>query len=130
MFLDPQLFPLAKAVHMITVTLTIAGFILRSVWMLRNSPLLNARATKIFHHVNDTALLFSALWTAAIMGQYPFVNAWLTAKVAGLIVYILVGAVALTYGRTSKISIAALVLALLIFAYVVGVAVTKNPLLF
>jgi uncharacterized membrane protein SirB2 len=130
MLLDPQFFTLAKAVHMITVTLTIAGFIVRSTWMLRNSPLLNARATKIFPHVNDTLLLLSALWTAAILGQYPFVDAWLTAKVAGLIVYILAGAVALTYGRTRKTRIAALALALLSFAYVVGVAVTKNPLLF
>ena len=64
------------------------------------------------------------------MGQYPFVNAWLTAKTAGLIVYILAGAVALTYGRSKRTRIKALVLALLSFAYVVGVAVTKNPLLF
>ena len=130
MLLDPQFFTLAKAIHMITVTLTIAGFVVRSIWMLQASPLLHTRATKIFPHVNDTVLLSSALWTAAILGQYPFVDAWLTAKVAGLIVYILAGAVALTYGRTRKIRIAALVLALLSFAYVVGVAVTKKPLLF
>ena len=130
MLLDPQFFTLAKAIHMITVTLTIAGFVVRSIWMLQASALLHTRATKIFPHVNDTVLLSSALWTAAILGQYPFVDAWLTAKVAGLIVYILAGAVALTYGRTRKIRIAALVLALLSFAYVVGVAVTKKPLLF
>ena len=35
MLLDPQFFTLAKAIHMITVTLTIAGFVVRSIWMLQ-----------------------------------------------------------------------------------------------
>jgi uncharacterized membrane protein SirB2 len=130
MFSDPQLFGIAKSIHLLTVALTILGFLIRGLWMIQGSPLLETRAVRTFPHVNDTLLLASALWTAALIGQYPFANAWLTAKVVGLIAYILLGAVALTYGPTRRIRILAFAGALLCFAYVVAVATTKNPLLF
>jgi len=124
-----QLFSILKFIHMTTVTLTIIGFVIRGIWMMRESPLLNTRAVRTFPHVNDTLLLISAIAAAALLGQYPFVNAWLTAKVLGLIAYILLGAVALTYGPTRGIRISAYVGAILSFTYVVHVAFTKNPLI-
>ena len=114
---------------MATVLLTIISFVVRGIWMITGSPLLNTHAARTFPHVNDTLLLVSAISTAAVLGQYPFVNAWLTAKVLGLIAYILLGAVALTYGPTRKIRITAYIGALLSFTYVVYVAFTKNYLL-
>ncbi len=98
--------------------------------MIQASPLLEMRAVRTFPHVNDTLLLISALWTAAMVGQYPFINGWLTAKVIGAIAYILLGAVALTYGPTRQIRVLAFIGSLLCFTYVVTVAITKNPLLF
>lgn len=127
--MDPQLFPTAKAVHLLTVAVTITGFIVRGVWMIRNSPLLMSKPARILPHINDTVLLLSAIWTGALSGQYPFVDGWLTAKIIGLLSYIVLGAIALTYGKTKRIRMIAFVGALLSFAYVVSVAVTKNPLL-
>jgi uncharacterized membrane protein SirB2 len=63
-------------------------------------------------------------------GQYPFVYGWLTAKLFGLLAYIVLGAMALRRGRTREIRIRAFVLALLAYAYIVGVALTRNPLVF
>ena len=123
------MFMLAKSIHMITVTITITGFILRGYWMLKDSPLLHAPLTRTLPHVNDTVLLLSALWAGSLLGQYPFVNGWLTAKVAGLLGYIVLGAIALTYGRTKRTQTLAFIGALLCFAYVVTVAATKNPLI-
>jgi uncharacterized membrane protein SirB2 len=125
-----SLFVIMKSIHMITLTITVTGFILRSIWMLRDSPLLQARLVKTLPHVNDTILFVSAVWTAALLGQYPFVDAWLTAKVFGALAYIILGAIALTYGKTRQIRSMAFVGALLCFAYVVAVAITKNPLIF
>ena len=125
-----QLFPIFKFIHKTTVVLTIVGFTVRGIWMMRGSPLLNTRGARTFPHVNDTLLLISAISAAAILGQYPFVNDWLTAKVLGLLSYILLGAIALTYGRTRKIRISAYIGAILSFTYVVHVAYTKNPLIF
>jgi uncharacterized membrane protein SirB2 len=130
MFSNPYLFIVIKSIHLLTVTLTITGFIVRGIWMMQGSPLLEMRAVRTFPHVNDTLLLASALWTAAMVGQYPFVNGWLTAKVIGAIAYILLGAVALTYGPTRQIRVLAFIGSLLCFAYVATVAITKNPLLF
>lgn len=130
MLTDPQLYGLAKSIHIATVVITITGFVLRSYWMLGNSPLLHTRTAKIVPHINDTLLLVAALWTAAISGQYPFVDDWLTAKILGALAYIVLGSVALHYGRTRGIRIGALTGALICFAYVVRVAITKNPLPF
>jgi uncharacterized membrane protein SirB2 len=124
-----QLFPIFKFIHQTTVILTISSFTIRGIWMMRGSPLLNTRAARTFPHVNDTVLLVSAISAAATLGQYPFVNDWLTAKVLGLLAYILLGAVALTYGPTRNIRIIAYFAAILSFTYVVHVAFTKNPLI-
>jgi uncharacterized membrane protein SirB2 len=130
MLSNQYLFLVIKSIHLLTVALTITGFIIRGIWMIQGSPLLEMRAVRTFPHVNDTLLLISALWTAAMVGQYPFVNGWLTAKVIGAVAYILLGAVALTYGPTRQIRVLAFIGSLLCFAYVVTVAITKNPLLF
>jgi len=126
--LTADAFILAKGIHLTTLTIAITGFILRGIWMVMDSPLLHARVVKIVPHVNDTILLISAVWTGAIINQYPFVNTWLTVKILGAIAYILFGAVALTYGKTKQIRISCFIMALLSFAYVGGVATTKNPL--
>ena len=125
---DDLLFNIAKGIHLLAITLTITGFVLRGTWMLSESPLLQAKPTRILPHVNDTVLLLSALWAASLLGQYPFVDTWLTAKLFGLLAYIVLGAAALNYGPTRKIRAVAFAAALLSFAYVVTVALTKNPL--
>ncbi len=125
---DYLLFNLAKGIHLTTIAITIIGFITRGIWMVSDSPLRNTRLARTLPHVNDTVLLISAIWTAALIGQYPFVDGWLTAKMLGLVAYILLGAVALTYGPTKTMRISAFVAALMCFAYVVFVALTKNPL--
>jgi len=125
---DIALFNIVKSVHMITITVTIIGFILRGIWMIKESPLLKAKLVKILPHANDTILLISAIWAGALIGQYPFVNGWLTAKILGAIAYIILGAVALTYGRTRQIRIYAFIGALICFAYVILVAAKRNPL--
>ncbi len=116
------------AVHVSCVVLTIAGFGLRGIWMIRNSPLLGARWVRVVPHVVDTVLLAAGIALAIHIRQYPFVNAWLTAKTLGLIVYIGLGAVALRHGRTRRVRIAAWIGALFAAGYIVAVAVTRNPL--
>ena len=116
------------AVHVSCVVLTIAGFVLRGIWMIRNSPLLGARWVRVVPHVVDTVLLAAGIALAIHIRQYPFVNAWLTAKTLGLIVYIGLGAVALRHGRTRRVRIAAWIGALFAAGYIVTVAVTRNPL--
>ena len=75
----------------------------------------------------DTVLLASALWLAWQLGAQG-TRGWLAAKLAGLAVYIALGAIALKRGRTRATRTAAFVAALATFGYIVSVAVTKSPL--
>lgn len=117
-----------KHLHVACVVFSGLGFALRGGWMLLGSPLLRAPATRIAPHVIDTLLLGSALLLAWQSGQYPFAQGWLTAKFFGLLAYIACGTVALKRGRTPRIRATFLVLALLAYAYIVAVALTRNPL--
>ena len=118
-----------KHLHVTCVVLSGLGFALRGLWMLNDSPLLRARLTRVVPHVVDTLLLGSALVMAWQSGQYPFAQGWLTAKFFGLLAYILCGTMALKRARTKGRRVVFLVLALLAYAYIVGVALARNPLL-
>jgi len=118
-----------KHLHVACVVLSGLGFALRGWWMLNDSPLLKARLTRVVPHVVDTLLLGSALLMAWQSSQYPFAQGWLTAKFFGLLAYILCGTMALKRARTRGRRVVFLVLALLAYAYIVGVALTRNPLL-
>lgn len=122
-----MLYVIAKHVHVTAVALSFAGFFWRGLLMLTDSPLLRTRTVRVLPHVIDTILLLSAIVLAVTIRQYPFVHAWLTAKVLALIAYIVVGAFALRYGRTRGARAAAWIVALAIFAYIVGVARTRDP---
>ena len=117
-----------KWVHIACAILSISGFALRGTLMLLDSPLLAARFVRIAPHVVDTMLLASALWLAALIGQYPFAQGWLTAKVLALIAYIVLGTVALKRARSKAVRAAAFALALGTAAYIVSVALTRDPL--
>ena len=119
---------LLKYVHVGCVIASGGGLVLRGFWMLLDSPRLNQRWVKIFPHVVDTGLLGSAIALATISGQYPLAQSWLSAKVIGLVAYILCGTMALKRGRTKSIRGVFFVVALLVFAYIVSVALHRSPL--
>ncbi|MFH1658413.1 MAG: SirB2 family protein [Pseudomonadota bacterium] len=118
-----------KYVHVTCVVLSGLGFCLRGWWMLRESPLCHHRLTRTLPHIVDTLLLGSALAMAWMSGQYPFVHGWLTAKLFGLLAYILLGMMALKRGRTREIRARYFGLAVLAYVYIVSVALTRSPLL-
>jgi uncharacterized membrane protein SirB2 len=119
---------LLKLIHVSTVAITLPLFVLRGTWMMADSPRLQTRWVKILPHVNDSILLASGIGLAVLLGQYPFVNGWLTAKLLALLAYIAVGTIALKRGKTKPIRITAFLLALAVFAYLLAVAITHQVL--
>lgn len=115
-----------KHLHVTCVVLSAAGFLLRGLWMFTGSPLLQRRLTRVLPHVIDSLLLLSAIGLATMIGQYPFAAGWVTAKVFGLIAYILLGTVAIKRGRTPTVRAAAFVGALVVYAWIVSIAISKN----
>src|SRR5688572_5497389 len=118
-----------KNIHVTCVVLSYLFFFVRGVWMMRESSLLARPWVKIAPHAIDTVLLVSAIATAVMIRQYPFSAPWLTAKLAGLIVYIALGMVALKRGETKRTRIVAWIAAQLVFFYIVAVALTKRTFL-
>ncbi|MCP4301327.1 MAG: SirB2 family protein [Gammaproteobacteria bacterium] len=118
---------LIKNLHTLAAMVTITGFILRGYWMMTGSSKLRHRITRIAPHVVDTVFLLSGIAMLAMLSLNPLSQSWLLAKFAGLIIYILLGAVAVRRGLTLQIRTVAFVAALSVFAYIVGVALSKSP---
>lgn len=121
-------YPTLKALHVVCVATSYALFLLRGLWMMFRPEWLQRRWVRILPHVVDTVLLGSAVAIALMIRQYPFVAGWLTAKLLALLLYIVLGSVALKRGRTRGQRIAAWFAAQVVFFYIVAVALTRNPL--
>ncbi|TAL65258.1 MAG: regulator SirB [Burkholderiaceae bacterium] len=116
-----------KSLHVGCVALSISLFTLRAALQWQNVAWRRWRVLRIAPHVVDTVLLGSALWLCWIIGQYPFVQGWLTAKVLALAAYILLGRMALGRTAANGKRLAAFVAALCCVGYIVGVALTHSP---
>ena len=114
--------------HIGFAILSVSLFTLRGCLMLAQSPHVNSAWLRYPSYLIDTLLLTFALMLMSVIRQYPFGNGWLTMKVALLVVYVVLGSIALKRGRTRRIRIAALVAALLTVGFLVTVARAHHPL--
>jgi uncharacterized membrane protein SirB2 len=122
-------FTLVKTIHVCAAAMSYALFFLRGVWMMTDSGMLARRWVRIVPHFNDTVLLAAGIWMAILSRQYPGTHAWLSAKLAALVLYILLGMLALRPGHDKRVRIAAWCAAQAVFAYIVAVALTHDPLM-
>ena len=115
-----------KLIHVTTALISIIGFILRGIWMMQGSEMLKRKWVKITPHVNDTVLLLTAVSLAVMASYSPLTQPWLAAKIVGLFVYIGLGLNAFRFGKTRQVKIISWIAAMIVFAYIVLVAVTKS----
>ncbi|MFT6309556.1 MAG: putative membrane protein SirB2 [Halioglobus sp.] len=111
--------------HIGAVVISGTFFLVRGIWMLQGSDLLTTKPVKVLPHIIDTILLLSAATLAYTLSTYPFADAWLTAKLLALVLYIGFGVLTLR-GKTKAIRSAAFIAALLTFGYIVGVTLTRS----
>ncbi len=115
---------------MSSVFISISLFLIRCFWVFRDSSIdkirMDKKWVKVLPHVNDTILLITATILALSIQQYPFVDAWLTAKFTALFFYIVFGMFALKRAKEMKNKVLFFILALITFSYIVGVALTRN----
>lgn len=117
-----------KHLHMSLVTLSGVLFLLRGILMLKSSKALQMKTLKIAPHIIDTGLLITGVSLAVILGLKPSETPWIMAKLIALVVYIGLGTIAIKRGKTLAIRATAFVAALITFAYIIAVAITKNPI--
>ncbi len=116
-----------KLIHVSAAFISIFGFIARGILMILESAYLNQKWVKIVPHIVDTILLVTAIMLTVSINQYPLTDGWLTAKVVALLAYIVLGVIALKRGTTKQTRVFAFAAALLVFAYIVLVAVKRSP---
>lgn len=116
-----------RLIHIVAVILSGSLFALRGLMMLLHSRHVNHPILRYLSYAIDTTLLIAALLLVTMLQQYPFVQAWLTMKVLLLMLYIVLGSLALKRGRTRAIQIACYFAALLVFLFIISVACTHSP---
>jgi uncharacterized membrane protein SirB2 len=122
-----------KVLHISAVTVSFCGFVTRGVGVLQGAPWVKHRATRRVADLVDTVLLLSGVGMLVVMHAWPWEPPWLRAKIVGLVVYVALGIVALratrpgSRPRPMRIRLVCWVGALLVFGYIVSVALVKSP---
>jgi uncharacterized membrane protein SirB2 len=117
-----------KLIHQGAVALSISGFIARGAASLMDATWVRGRAARTLPHLVDTVLLASAIGLAWMLRLNPLDTPWLATKIIGLLAYIGLGMVALKPGRPRSVRSLAWLAALLCFAQIVAIAISKQPL--
>lgn len=117
---------LLRLAHQSAVVLSISGFVVRGVASLAGAAWLRSRLARTLPHVVDTVLLASAIGLAWTLRLNPFTTPWLLGKIILLLAYIGFGVVALRPAVPKHWRAAAFVAALLCFAQIVAIAITKH----
>lgn len=121
------------SVHLISIALSVGLLTLRFWLRYQKHPQAFARWTRIVPPVVDTLLLLSGIALMAKAHIQPFSGQaqWLTEKLFGVIIYIVLGFIALDYRRmhSQQARIIAFPLALVVLYIIIKLATTKVPLL-
>ena len=123
-----EFYPQIRAVHIGAVIASGALFTLRGAGVLSGARWPLAAPLRYLSYSIDTVLLTAALMLIAVLPAALFANHWLTVKLTLLVIYIVLGSLALKRGRTARIRAVCYVAALALFAAVVGIARTHQPL--
>ncbi|EAN1702912.1 SirB family protein [Salmonella enterica] len=119
--------------HLICVALSVSLFVARYWWRYCGHALAAARWTRIVPPVIDTLLLLSGIGLIVKTHILPFTESgsWLTKKLFGVIIYIVLGFIALDYrqARSQQARFIAFPLALVVLYIIIKLATTKIPLL-
>ncbi len=113
-----------KHIHMTAALASGAFFLLRGLWMMQESSLFNARLVRVLPHVIDTILLVSALVLVGMMGKFPV---FVLVKVVALFVYIALGMMAFRFLKSWGGRVFMFFSALVVYAFIVSVAISKHP---
>lgn len=122
-----MLWPWLKQLHIALALITACGFVLRGCWMLADSRRLHTRWARVLPHVIDTLLLASGVAMAIGFAISPLAQPWLGVKLLAVVLYVVLGSIALKRGRTRARRMAALILSLAVLGYIFGVALSHDP---
>ncbi|MGH8279317.1 MAG: SirB2 family protein [Gammaproteobacteria bacterium] len=116
-----------RMAHMIFAGGSIALFLLRGTFTVLATRPLNARLWKVLPHLVDSLLLAMGIWLAVMLRLNPFHVTWLGVKILCVIGYIVLGVLAFRLKRPRWLRLGVFVAAILLFAFIVSIAVFQDP---
>lgn len=123
-----EFYPQIRLVHICAVLASGGLFLIRGLALNLGASWVMAPPLRYASYTIDTVLLTAALMLATILHQYPFVHAWLTVKVGLLVVYIVLGSLALKRAPSSRARWLSYLAALGVFASMLSIARAHHPL--
>ena len=121
-------YPWIKQAHIGLVAASGALFALRALSLLAGARWPMRPAARVSSVAVDTLLLVAGAVLWALLRLDPLRDQWLGAKLALLVVYVLLGTWALKRARSSAQRVLSFAAALIVFATMVSVAVMRRPL--
>lgn len=123
-----EFYPHIKAVHVATVIASGLLFALRGLLVQVGRPRLALAApVRYLSYAIDTTLLTAALMLLTILPGALFANGWLAAKIGLLVVYVVLGTLALKRGKSAGMRRACYAAGLAVFAFIYTIARTHHP---
>jgi uncharacterized membrane protein SirB2 len=123
-----EFYPQIRLIHIVAVLASGGLFLIRGVAANLGARWAMAAPLRYLSYTIDTVLLTAALMLATILHMYPFVHGWLTVKVVLLVVYIVLGSLALKRAKTPAMRWGSYIAALLVYAFIISVARAHHPL--
>lgn len=117
-----------KALHIYTVLLSGGVFAFRGLLMLGKTGLSNYAPLKYFSYINDSILLLAGVLLMLMTHQYPITHHWLSVKLSLVVVYILIGILALRTGSSYWRRAGFFLLAVFIYLFIISIARSHHPL--
>ncbi|TCS96097.1 putative membrane protein SirB2 [Tepidimonas ignava] len=113
--------------HLAAVTTSLSFFTVRWVAALLGRPWVWARTTRAAAVLADSVLLMAGVGLMLTRGWWPTVPVWLWFKWCLLVLYIMLGHLALRTTVPARTRVLAGVVALVVAAHIVGAAVAHHP---
>lgn len=116
-----------RDLHIASVALSGLLFLLRGILRLADHPVVNRLWLRALSWAIDIVLLAAGVLLMVALHQYPPAQAWLSVKLLLLVLYVALGLAALKRARSRRGRALALLAALLVYAWMIGIALHHHP---
>lgn len=123
-----EFYPQIRHAHILAVILSGSLFALRGLFALAGARWPHAAPLRYLSYTIDTTLLTAALMLLTILPGAMFANGWLAVKLVLVVVYVVLGVLAMKRARTRGIRAGCYVAAMVVFVTIFGIARMHQPL--
>lgn len=121
------MYEILKHTHLTALAISFLLFFVRGCLMMRESTSAKHKIFLIAPHIVNLVLIVSGISLAVLLHLNPASQPWLATKLVALVIYIALGIATFKHPKLQVRKILWL-LALIVFAFIVSVAESKNPL--